>query len=200
MASAVSHFVIGATLALPFTGIPSIKKTVRPAGLMFAAGVLAVAPDLDTAFHGIIPYTHFLGHRGFVHSPFFSFVVAAILSLLFYAVARNLGFVAILGITASFTLALASHGILDAMTDAGLGVMLLYPFSEERIFLPWRPFYAPPIKFSSISYEKVQMMIRSELPIVFSCLAVGGTIRLMLWFISSKKASENIQLPNMEDE
>jgi hypothetical protein len=86
------------------------------------------------------------------------------------------------------------------MTDAGLGVMLLYPFSEERIFLPWRPFYAPPIKFSSISYEKVQMMIRSELPIVFSCLAVGGTIRLMLWFISSKKASENIQLPNMEDE
>ena len=167
---------------------------------MFAAGVLAVAPDLDTAFHGIIPYAHFLGHRGFVHSPFFSFVVAAILSLLFYAVARNLGFVAILGITASFTLALASHGILDAMTDAGLGVMLLYPFSEERIFLPWRPFYAPPIKLSSISYEKVLKMIKSELPIVLACVGVAGTIRLALGLIDSKKESANMELQNKADD
>jgi inner membrane protein len=173
---------------------------VRPVGLMFSAGVLAVAPDLDTAFHGIIPYAHFLGHRGFVHSPFFAFLFAVILSSLFYAVARNLGFTAFLGITAAFTLALASHGVLDAMTDAGLGVMLLYPLSEERFFLPWRPFYAPPIRLSSISYDKVQMMIKSELPIVFGCIAVSGTIKLMLWFISSKKNSENIKSQDMADD
>lgn len=200
MASAVSHFVIGATLALPLTGVPSIRKAVRPVGLMFAAGVLAVAPDIDTAFYGIIPYAHFLGHRGFVHSPFFSFLIAVVLSSLLYAVIRNLGFRAFLGITAAFTLALASHGILDAMTDAGLGVMLLYPFSEERIFLPWRPFYAPPIKLSSISYDKVQMMIKSELPIVLSCVAVAGTIRLVLGLIDSKRESANMKLQNMADD
>ena len=169
-------------------------------GLMFAAGVLGAAPDIDTAFYGIIPYAHFLGHRGFVHSPFFSFLIAVVLSSLFYAIARNLGFRSFLGITAAFTLALASHGILDAMTDAGLGVMLLYPFSEERIFLPWRPFYAPPIKLSSLSYSKVQMMLKSELPIVLSCVAVAGTIRLVLGLIDSKKESANMKLQNMADD
>ena len=200
MASAVSHFIIGATLALPLSGVPSIKKAVRPVGLMFTAGVLAVAPDLDTAFHGIIPYAHFLGHRGFVHSPFFAFLFAVILSLLLYAVARDLGFRAFFGITAAFTLALASHGILDSMTDAGLGVMLLYPFSEERIFLPWRPFYAPPIKLSSLSYGKVQIMLKSELPIVLGCVAVAGTVRLALGLISSKKEPANMKLQNMADD
>jgi inner membrane protein len=200
LASAVSHFVIGATLALPLTGISSIKKTVRPLGLMFTAGVLAVAPDIDTAFYGIIPYAHFLGHRGFVHSPFFSFLIAVVLSSLLYAVARDLGFRAFLGITAAFTLALASHGVLDAMTDAGLGVMLLYPFSEERIFLPWRPFYAPPIKFSSLSYSKVQMMLKSELPIVLSCVAVAGMVRLALGLIDSKREPANKKLQNMADD
>ena len=169
-------------------------------GLMFTAGVLAVAPDIDTAFHGIIPYAHFLGHRGFVHSPFFSFLIAVVLSLLLYAVARDLGFRAFLGITAAFTLALASHGILDAMTDAGLGVMLLYPFSEERIFLPWRPFYAPPIKLSSLSYSKVQMMLKSELPIVLGCVAVAGTVRLALGLIDSKRESANMKLQNMAED
>jgi inner membrane protein len=200
LASAVSHFVIGATIALPFTGVSAINKTVRPVGLMLAAGVLAVAPDLDTVFYGIIPYAHFLGHRGFVHSPFFSFLFAVILASIIYGVSRTLGFRAYLGIIAAFTLALASHGVLDAMTDAGLGVMLLYPFSEERFFLPWRPFYAPPIKLSSISYSKVQTMIKSELPIVLSCLAVAGTIRLVLWLISSKRESANMKMQNMAED
>jgi len=191
LASSVSHFAIGATLALPITGIPSIKKTVRPAGLMATAGVLAVLPDIDTVFHGIIPYAHFLGHRGFVHSPFFSFLIALTLSLLFYSVARNLGFRAFLGITVAFTLALASHGLLDAMTDAGLGVMLLYPFSEERFFLPWRPFYAPPIKPTSLTYSKVLMMVKSELPIVLGCSAVVGTIRLAQFFYDSKRGLDD---------
>jgi inner membrane protein len=200
LASAVSHFVIGVTLALPLTGISSIKKTVRPLGLMFTAGVLAVAPDIDTVFYGIIPYAHFLGHRGFVHSPFFSFLIAVVLSSLLYAIARDLGFRAFLGITAAFTLALASHGILDAMTDAGLGVMLLYPYSEERLFLPWRPFYAPPIKISSLSYSKVLMMIKSELPIVLVCVGVAGTIRLALGLIDSKRESADMELQNKADD
>jgi hypothetical protein len=68
--SAVSHFLAGATLALPFTGVLSIREAVRPVGLMFSASLLAAAPDLDTIFFGLIPYGHFFGHRGFFHSPF----------------------------------------------------------------------------------------------------------------------------------
>jgi inner membrane protein len=85
-----------------------------------------------------------------------------------------------LGVAAAFALALASHGILDAMTNAGLGVMLLYPFSEDRIFLSWRPFHAPPIRISSLTLRQVQMMLYSELPIVLGCAAVAGMIKFAL--------------------
>ena len=32
-----------------------------------------------------------------------------------------------------------SHGILDAATDAGLGIGFFIPFDNERYFLPFRP-------------------------------------------------------------
>ena len=35
--------------------------------------------------------------------------------------------------------AMASHGVLDALTDGGRGVGFLIPFSSERFFFPWRP-------------------------------------------------------------
>ena len=42
-------------------------------------------------------------------------------------------------------LVLASHGILDTFTDGGLGCALLWPFSDERFFAPWRPLPVAPI-------------------------------------------------------
>jgi inner membrane protein len=38
-----------------------------------------------------------------------------------------------------------SHGLLDAMTDGGLGVALLWPWTPQRIFFPWRPIPVAPI-------------------------------------------------------
>lgn len=180
MPSAVSHFLIGATLALPFTGVPSIREAVRPVGLMFSAGLLSAAPDLDTIFFGIIPYAHFFGHRGFFHSPFFAICSALTISCLLFALSRSFTIGASFGVAAAFAIAIASHGILDAMTNDGLGVMLLYPFSDERIFFSWRPFHAPPIKLSNLSWPQVQMMLKSEYPIVLACIAIGGTVRFVL--------------------
>jgi inner membrane protein len=39
----------------------------------------------------------------------------------------------------------ASHPLLDTMTDGGLGCALLWPFSNERFFAPWRPIPVAPI-------------------------------------------------------
>jgi inner membrane protein len=39
----------------------------------------------------------------------------------------------------------ASHGILDAMTNGGLGVALLSPLDTTRYFRPWRPIQVSPI-------------------------------------------------------
>jgi len=42
-------------------------------------------------------------------------------------------------------LATASHGLLDAMTDGGLGIGLLSPFDNHRYFFPWTPIRVSPI-------------------------------------------------------
>lgn len=190
MASAVGHFIVGTTLALPFTAVPSVRKVVRPVGLMVCAGLLSAAPDLDTLFFGVIPYAHFFGHRGFFHAPFFAFLVAMALSLLLLALSRSCTILASAWLAAAFFLAMASHGILDAMTDAGLGVMLFYPFSEGRHFLPWRPFHAPPVRLSSLSLRQVRMMVRSELPIVLVCAAIAGMVRFALSLHRNRKRAE----------
>jgi len=44
-----------------------------------------------------------------------------------------------------FFLATASHGLLDAMTDGGLGVAFFVPFDKHRYFLPWTPIRVSPI-------------------------------------------------------
>ena len=49
-----------------------------------------------------------------------------------------------------FAAAMASHGLLDTLTDAGLGIALLLPFSEQRFFAPLRPLATAsvdPLKF-----------------------------------------------------
>jgi inner membrane protein len=38
-----------------------------------------------------------------------------------------------------------SHGLLDTLTDGGLGIALLWPFSDARYFAPWRPIPVAPI-------------------------------------------------------
>lgn len=179
MASVVSHFLVGATLALPISAATPVKKAVRPAGLIVACGLLAAVPDLDTVFFGTIPYAHFFGHRGFFHSPVFAISVALALSCLLFAVARNIDFRATAGVAVASSLAMVSHGFLDAMTDAGLGVMLLYPFSEQRLFFSWRPFHAPPIKISGLSLAQVGLIIRSEWPLVTGCALVSATVWLL---------------------
>jgi inner membrane protein len=42
-------------------------------------------------------------------------------------------------------LVVATHGLLDTLTDGGLGVALLWPFSDARYFAPWRPIPVAPI-------------------------------------------------------
>jgi len=180
MPSVISHFAAGASLALPFTGLNAATRAVRPAGLVLAAGVLAVAPDLDTLFLGAIPYGHFYGHRGFFHSPCFALFVSIAAASLVFAVSRHFTWSGWLTVSCAFCLAVVSHGVLDGMSDGGLGVMLLYPWSDRRVFLPWRPFPAPPMRISGLPMELVVLILRAELPLVLGCMAAAGLLRLRL--------------------
>jgi inner membrane protein len=44
-----------------------------------------------------------------------------------------------------FVLAVASHLVLDSLTDGGLGVAAFAPFDDARYFAPWRPIRVSPI-------------------------------------------------------
>lgn len=104
-------------------------------------GTLALLPDLDVmAFVLRVPYAAPFGHRGASHSLAVALLVglaAALLSRAFGANASRTGVIA--------TLVVASHGLLDALTDGGLGAALLWPFSDRRFFGPWRPLPVAPI-------------------------------------------------------
>lgn len=39
----------------------------------------------------------------------------------------------------------ATHPLLDVLTNGGLGVALLWPWSHDRLFAPWRPIAVSPI-------------------------------------------------------
>jgi len=114
---------------------------------LLAAGVVAsVLADIDVlGFHFGISYGAVWGHRGLTHSLFFALIIA----VLGAGLSRHL---ASRPKTAFwFLLATAgSHGILDAFTNGGLGIALLWPFSPERLFAPFRPIEVSPLSLSGI--------------------------------------------------
>jgi inner membrane protein len=64
-------------------------------------------------------------------------------------------------------LAIASHGMLDALTNGGLGVAFLAPFSSGRYFFPWRPILVSPISVHRFFSERGVAVLTSELVIVW---------------------------------
>ena len=111
---------------------------------MLGWSALSLLPDIDVAgFLRDVPYGAPWGHRGATHSLTFA-LTGAILVTAVHAVARSRSRPR-LRLFAFASLVLASHGVLDAMTDGGLGPALLWPFSLARFFAPWRPITVAPI-------------------------------------------------------
>ena len=49
--------------------------------------------------------------------------------------------------------------MLDTLTDGGLGIALLWPFSNERYFAPWRPLPVAPIGLRILSPHGLRLML-----------------------------------------
>jgi inner membrane protein len=120
----------------------------------FLLVALSFLPDADVvAFRFGIPYGAPLGHRGASHSLAFAGAVAVLLAVL---AARNKAPVAALALTGG--LVLATHGLLDTLTDGGRGVALLWPFGVERYFAPWRPIPVAPIGAGILAPHGLRVM------------------------------------------
>jgi inner membrane protein len=57
----------------------------------------------------------------------------------------------------------ASHGVLDALTNGGLGVAFFAPFSNTRYFFPWTPIQVSPIGLRFFSSSSAWAVILSEI-------------------------------------
>lgn len=134
MTTLVSHPLPILALGLAL-GSRRIPPRLLLAGLFFAC-----LPDADMlAFKLGIAYADAFGHRGFSHSLLFA-------GLCGLAAALGCRWLGCGPLKAGLWIGLAtlSHSLLDALTDGGLGVAWLWPLSQERHFLPWRPIEVSP--------------------------------------------------------
>ncbi|PCJ59010.1 MAG: hypothetical protein COA79_11670 [Planctomycetota bacterium] len=107
--------------------------------------ICSVLPDIDVIGFGFgIKYGDVLGHRGLSHSLMFAFVLSVGLTFLLFSTkkysSKDRLFVFIL-----LFISTASHGVLDAFTNGGLGVGFFSPFENSRYFFSWQPMEASPI-------------------------------------------------------
>ncbi|MGH8651868.1 MAG: metal-dependent hydrolase [Gammaproteobacteria bacterium] len=154
MASAFAH--IGSAVAI---GAVFSRQTL-PRRFWWLGALCSVLPDLDIiGFFWGIPYAHVMGHRGFTHSLAFAALWSGLLvAALRCAYGEGMGFTLFL----YFFLCTVSHGVLDAMTDGGLGVAFFAPWNNERYFLPWRPLKVPPIGIPAFFSRRGLVVLGSE--------------------------------------
>ncbi len=156
MASPVSHAVAAIGIAACFYK-PEVAKRLWACGI-----AVAVAPDLDViGFRFGIHYGDLLGHRGLTHSLLFAAALATVVRWL--AVPKRMAGLSRGRAWLFLFLAAASHGILDAMTNGGMGVALLSPLDTTRYFLPWRPIQVSPISFRRFFSDQGVRVLGTEL-------------------------------------
>jgi inner membrane protein len=170
MASAITHFVVGAALALPAVKSRAIRAVLPRWAIPVTGGLLAVAPDLDTIAMQVfeIPHGGLFGHRGFFHSPFFLILFTALLAAI---VARH-SWSAAAWLAMLWAGCAVTHPLLDMLTDGGSGVMLLFPFSKARLFFPWRPIHVSPLGILRF-FPRAGYILKSEAPFDLAAVMIG---------------------------
>jgi inner membrane protein len=178
VASAFSHAVVALSLGTCFYG-PGTPKRVWVAGAL-----CSVIPDLDViGFRFGIRYDDFWGHRGFTHSLLFGALLASVVVLLGFSGEQSP--LSRFALWMYFFLATASHGLLDAMTDGGLGVAFFSPFDNNRYFLPWRPIRVSPIAAGRFFTHRGLEVLQGELLWIWLPAAL---LVLSVWLIRRRAA------------
>lgn len=164
MTSTVTHLVVPIAVAVALG-----PKRISPK-LALAGAFMAVLPDFDViGFRFGIEYGDDWGHRGASHSLLVAGLCAGFVSLIWQEARSAMGF-------AFLAFATASNGLLDAITNGGLGVGFLWPFDNARYFAAVTPVRVSPIGLSFFSQSGI-LTLWSEMRWVWlpcAILALGG--------------------------
>jgi inner membrane protein len=173
MPSAFSHAIAGLSIGACFYQ-PEIPKSTWVIG-----AACAVLPDIDViGFKFGVRYADFWGHRGFTHSLLFAALLAG--GVVISGFWRGVAGLSPLYLWTYFFLATASHGLLDAMTDGGLGAALFSPFDNHRYFFPWTPIRVSPIGVANFFSERGLAVLKSELLWVWLPAGIVSIMALIL--------------------
>lgn len=159
MASLLTHAVVAATL-----GQTGKQQWRNKPSFWLVAILCSVVADIDViGFRMGIHYGDLWGHRGMTHSLSFAAAFAAGIAVSWPGVAGERWKFALL-----LFLITASHGLLDALTNGGLGVAFFSPFNPQRYFFPWRPIQVSPIGVHGLFSARAMRVLRSEIPWIWA--------------------------------
>lgn len=163
MASAFAHALVAGTIRSLF------PKYAKGFAILLACIFCAVIPDADVLMFKLgFHYEHWLGHRGFFHSIFFSMLLGTSVAYLGFYKSKNR-----LGLALLFSLCAISHGCFDAITNGGMGVAFFSPFDNSRYFFPWRPILVSPMSAARFFSEWGLKVLQSEaLYIGLPCIVI----------------------------
>jgi inner membrane protein len=167
--ASIGHVAVGLLVGRAYEARSTKERVVT----MATFGALGLAPDADAVLVALgSEYHGHFGHRGFTHSLLF----AVTLSVAAYFVARRFGTKPLF--TAFLTLlAVGSHGLLDSMTYRTRGVPFWFPFSEDRVQLPWRMIPPAPFGEHFLSRRGLDVMLIEMIYFApLTVVAVGPSI------------------------
>ena len=128
------------------------RAGLTPGELRVLLVFASCAPDLDViGLYLGIPYLHSLGHRGASHALLTALAFGLGTAITLWLSSRRRPpqssqtdrapphLATFGGLALLVAATMASHGLLDTLTDGGHGVALAWPLSGERWFAPIRP-------------------------------------------------------------
>lgn len=169
MSTIFTHAAVPLVIGLGIGG-----KSIPPR-LIGVGCVLAILPDIDViGFFRGVPYYSPYGHRGFTHSIVFALTVGLLAAGMQRWLNAKLWVVFLFAGGATI-----SHGLLDALTNGGLGIAFFWPFSDERYFFPWRPLEVSSIGIRHFFNRWGWYVVKTELVrIILPLVATGITLWL----------------------
>ena len=159
---------------VPIAAALAIPRRPIPRRLLAAAVLAAMAPDLDGLMRPLLGVARdsIYGHRGFSHSLFVALAFGALAA----ACHRQLK-VRPLAAAVVVAASMASHGLMDMMTNSGKPVAYLWPLTSLRMFADWRPFPGTPHAPSflrEVSSRVSPEIVHILLPLFGAALLVRG--------------------------
>lgn len=167
--ASIAHLAAGAVCGAAYARATSAK----PAHAVAVFALVALSPDLDFLAMNLPGGSQGtpLEHRVMSHSLAFALVAGALLGGATAPRGRRLH-----GVLWT-VLALASHGVLDALTDNGPGPRLLWPFSRSPVQFAWHPL--PGTEFFQ------EYFTTAAIPVVSAELLWSLPMLLLAWWIGA---------------